>query len=361
MPIKILDRYILKEFSRFLVMILCLFISLFIIIDFFERLKLFISNHASVSQMFSFIVYQIPMIVSLTLPAAVLIATLIALSTLSRNSEITAMKANGISLYRMALPSLFVAVFTSLFFFFFNELITPYSVRQTEQIIKVDVQKYYSQLFFKYNEIWYRNENTIYNFKYFDIDSLTMKGVSLYYMKPDFTLEKRISAKNAKWENGRWILDELMIITFDENNTPILKWDSQQTADIPEKPETFRSIQQEIENLGYFDLRKYVGKIASEGYDTTKYEVILAGKIAFPFVMVLMIFIGISFSLRSERGGGVMQSIAVGIVIGFSYWIVHALFMATGQSGRLPPFVAAWAANILFGIAGAFLFYRVRT
>jgi len=359
--LNILDKYILKEFLKFFIIVFVSFVVLYMIVDFFAKARMFLSNHATVMQMATYLLYSIPNIVSMVLPASILLATLMTYSSLSKFSEITAMKANGISLYRMALPSLFVAVFTSLFFFFFNELITPYSVRQTEQIIKVDVQKYYSQLFFKYNEIWYRNENTIYNFKYFDIDSLTMKGVSLYYMKPDFTLEKRISAKNAKWENGRWILDELMIITFDENNTPILKWDSQQTADIPEKPETFRSIQQEIENLGYFDLRKYVGKIASEGYDTTKYEVILAGKIAFPFVMVLMIFIGISFSLRSERGGGVMQSIAVGIVIGFSYWIVHALFMATGQSGRLPPFVAAWAANILFGIAGAFLFYRVRT
>ncbi|MFO7570539.1 MAG: LptF/LptG family permease, partial [Smithellaceae bacterium] len=77
--------------------------------------------------------------------------------------------------------------------------------------------------------------------------------------------------------------------------------------------------------------------------------------------MVIMIFIGMSFSFRSERGGGIMQSLAVGIVIGFSYWIVHAVFMASGQSGTIPPVIAAWSANVIFSAAAAFLFYKVRT
>ena len=357
----ILDKYIFREFLKIFAIVFFSFVVLYMIVDFFAKTRMFLSNHATISQMAMYLFYSIPSIVSMVLPASILLATLITYSSLSKFSEITAMKANGVSLYRIALPSLLIAAFTSVFFFFFNELVTPFSVRQTEQIVKVDVQKYYSKLFFKFNEIWYRNENTIYNFKYFDIDTLTMKGVSLYYLNPDFTLQKRINAKNAHWKDGQWILDELLTITFDANNTPVLAWEKQQKADIPENPETFRSIQQEIETLGYFDLKKYVRNIAAEGYDTAKYDAVLAGKIAFPFVMILMIFIGISFSLRSERGGGVMQSIAVGIVIGFSYWIVHAVFMAAGQSGKLPPLVAAWAANGLFCVAGAVLFYRVRT
>jgi lipopolysaccharide export system permease protein len=74
-----------------------------------------------------------------------------------------------------------------------------------------------------------------------------------------------------------------------------------------------------------------------------------------------MIFIGVSFSLRSERSGGIMQSVGIGIFIGFSYFYVHALSMSLGFSGRIPVFLAAWSANILFSAAAAVLFYRVRT
>jgi len=74
-----------------------------------------------------------------------------------------------------------------------------------------------------------------------------------------------------------------------------------------------------------------------------------------------MVFIAIPFSLRSERSGGVMQSIGIGIFIGFSYWIVHAFCMSLGKSEMLPAFLAAWAANILFGAAAALFLYKVNT
>jgi lipopolysaccharide export system permease protein len=85
------------------------------------------------------------------------------------------------------------------------------------------------------------------------------------------------------------------------------------------------------------------------------------GKIAFSLVSIILVIIGISFSLRSERSGGVTQSIGAGIVIGFSYWLVFAFAMSLGRSGTLPPLLAAWTANILFGIASLLMYRRVKT
>ncbi len=113
--------------------------------------------------------------------------------------------------------------------------------------------------------------------------------------------------------------------------------------------------------MGYFELRKYVKKIQAEGYDVTRYLVDLQGKIAFPLVTIILVFIGVFFSLRSERSGGVMQSVGIGIFIGFSYWIVHAFSMSLGRSGTLSPFIAAWSANILFISVALVLFHKVRT
>ena len=95
-------------------------------------------------------------------------------------------------------------------------------------------------------------------------------------------------------------------------------------------------------------------KYSLEGYDVTKYLVELQGKIAFPMVILIMVFIAVPFSLRSERSGGVMQSIGIGIFIGFSYWIVHAFSMSLGRSEILPVFLAAWGANILFAAVPQF-------
>lgn len=337
------------------------FIALYLIVDFFERIRMFLSNHATVLQMASYFLYSIPVIISYILPAAILLATLLTYSSLSKFSEITAMKANGISLYRLTLPALVVAAIVSVFLFFFAEMVTPAAIQKTKDIVKIEVQKQKTRGVFKQDEIWYRGHNAIYNFKMFDIEKNILRGITINNLNPDFTLKMRIDAERAEWKNNQWVFFNLLVTTFNQNNAPSLEWSKEKVIHIPEQPNDFKIIQKDAEMMGYFELRRYVNKIRKEGYDVSSYLVDLQGKIAFPFVCLILVIIGMSFSLRSERSGGVMQSLGIGIFIGFSYWIVHAFCMSLGRSGILPPYLAAWASNILFGGIAAYLFYRVKT
>ncbi len=357
----ILDKYILKDFLRFLLITLLSFIALFLIVDFFEKIRMFLSNNASVGQMAAYFVCSIPMIISYVFPPAVLLATLMTFSSLSKFNEITAMKANGINIYRISLPLIIFAAIAAVFLFYFNELVTPASVQKTEHIVKVDVQKQKTLGFFKQNEIWYHGENAIYNFKMFDVNKNIIRGVTINYINPDFTLMSRVDAQRAEWKNDKWVFYDLLTTHFDSSNNPVLEWSKEKVINIPEKPSDFKVMQTDVEKMGYFELRKYVKKIRQEGYDVTKYLAELQGKIAFPVVILIMVVIAVPFSLRSERSGGVMQSIGLGIFIGFSYWIVHAFSMSLGKSDILPAFLAAWGANILFASVAAVLFYRVHT
>jgi lipopolysaccharide export system permease protein len=359
--LKLLDKYILREFLRFFLITCVTFIALYLLIDFFEKIRMFLSNKATTVQMASYFLYSIPIIISLTLPFAILLSTLLTYSYLSKFSEITAMKANGISLYRMALPALGVAVVISVFLFFFTELVTPYSIQKTEYIVKVDVQKQKALGFFKQNEIWYRGHNAFYNFKMFDVEKNILRGITINQLNPDFTLKMRIDAQRAEWKNNQWVFFNLLSTTFDQNNAPSLAWAKEKVIPIPEEPNDFKIIQKDAEKMGYFELRQYVNKIQAEGYDVSRYLVDLYGKVAAPFVCLILVFIGMSFSVRSERSGGLMQSIALGIFIGASYWIIHAFCMSLGRSGTLPTVVAAWTANVLFSVIAAYLFYRVKT
>jgi len=359
--LRLLDKYILKEFLRFFVITFLSFIALFLIVDFFEKIRMFLSNNASIFQIISYFIFSIPMIISYILPPAILLTTLMTFGSLSKFHEITAMKANGINIYRISLPVFIFAAIASVFLFYFSELITPASVQKTEHIIKVDVQKQKTLGFFKQNEIWYHGENAIYNFKIFDVERNILRGVTINYLNPDFTLMSRIDAKRAEWKNDKWFFYNLLTTRFDAANNPVLEWSKEKVINIAEKPNDFKVMQKDAEKMGYFELKKYVKKIQAEGYDVTRYLVELQGKIAFPLVTLIMVFIAVPFSLRSERSGGVMQSAGIGIFIGFSYWIVHAFGMSLGRSEILPAFLAAWAANILFSVAASILFYRVRT
>ncbi|PKN88028.1 MAG: LPS export ABC transporter permease LptG [Deltaproteobacteria bacterium HGW-Deltaproteobacteria-1] len=358
---KLLDKYILREFLRFFLITCVTFVALYILVDLFEKSRMFMSNKATAAQIGSYFLYSIPLIISLTLPAAILLSTLLTYSFLSKFSEITAMKANGISLYRIAVPTLAVAAIVSLFLFFFTELVTPFSIQKTENIIKVEMQKQKAMGFFKQNEIWYRSHQAIYNFKLFEVDKNILRGITINQLNPDFSLKRRIDAQRAEWKNNQWVFYNMVITTIDENNSPSLEWSNEKVIPLPEGPNDFKIIQKDAEKMGFFELRRYVNKIRSEGYDVSRYRIDLQGKIAFPFVCLILVLIGMSFSVRSERSGGVMQSLASGIFIGFSYWIVHAFSMSLGRSGILPVFVAAWASNVLFGSLAAYLFYKIRT
>ena len=358
---KIVDRYLIREYLRSMLFITLSFTSLFLIIDFFERIRMFLSNQATLVQMGSFFLFRIPMIASQILPAAVLLASLITCGTLSRHSEITAMKANGISLYRIAVPMLVIAALTSLLVFVLSEWVTPHTNERAEYIRLIEVQKRQSIGTFKQDQIWYRGKLGIYNFRLFDARSSTLQGITIHYLDRQMNLTMRLDAEKGEWTEGRWLFHNLLITRFSDRGLPVISRVKQQVVDLPEKPADFQVVQKDVEAMGYFELKRYIQKLQSEGYDARQYLVDLHGKIAFPLVSIILAVIGISFSLRSERSGGIAQGIGAGLLIGFSYWLVYAFGMSLGRSGTLPPIVAAWFANILFCTASAILVPRVKT
>jgi len=357
----ILDRYVTKEFARLFFLVLALFTSLFMIVEFFERIRMFLSNNASIIQMLSYFFFMIPMMISQTLPATALLAALLTFSTLARNSEMLAMKANGISLYRTSLPVFIASLLICVFAFLNSELVTPYSNQKADNIVYVEVQKREPLGTFKQNQLWYRGQNGIYNVRLFDPKTNIIQGITINYLDNNFTLTGRIDAEKAEWKDGKWVFYNMMITHFG-GEFPSPEWVSSKVIDLPETPVDFNFVQKEAEKMGFVELKNYIARLQAEGYDATRYLVDMHGKIAFTLVIMILVTIGISFSLiRTERSGGVMQSIGVGIIIGFSYWIVHAFSMSLGRSGSIPPVLSAWFANILFGIASVIMFLRVKT
>jgi len=357
----IIDRYILKEFIKMFALILISLAGLYLIVDFFERIRMFLSNHASVGQMASYFLLTLPMILSQMIPIGVLLSALLSFGILSKNSEITAMKANGLSLYRLSVPVIVVSFAICIATFLLNEAVTPYTNQRAKHIKLVEVQKREQMGSFKQNEIWYRGERGIYNFSMFDPLTNTLKGIRIHFFDRGMNLSQRIDAKEAVWKDGRWLFTDLLVTTFNQGGVPSIKRIPSRIVALSEKPSDFMVVQKDTEEMGLLELSRFTKKIGSEGYDTMRYRTDMHGKIAFPLVSVILAILGVSFSLKSERSGGIAQSIGLGIVIGFSYWIVFAFAISLGRAGTLPPVMAAWSANVLFGTAATILFMRVKT
>lgn len=357
----ILDRYCAKEFLKFLAIIIVSFVSLYLIIDFFEKIRMFLSNRASIYQMVSFFLCSIPMIIWQILPASVLMAALIAFGSLARHSEIIAMKACGISLYRTAAPIIVIAALICGLAFIISEFVTPYTNQKANYIRLVNIQKQAAAGTFRENQIWYRGKEGIYNFKLFDGRTKSLQGITIYYVDNKLHLIKRVDAEKGEWREGKWIFYNVITTSFTPGTFPELQALPYQVMPLPEHPDNFLGIQKDAENMGYRELRRYISDIKSEGYDATSYIVDLHGKLAFPLVNVIMAIIGLASALRSDSRGSQAQGLAAGIIIGFSYWIVFAFTVSLGRAGVLSPLLAAWSANIIFGLAAGLLFLRVRT
>lgn len=357
----VLDRYITREFFLTFCFVLLAFLCLYMVVDFFERIRMFLSNNATFGQIVSYHLCTVPSIVALMMPACVLLAALITFGLLSRNQEIVAMKANGISLYRIAQPVLAMSLIACAVNFLLNEFVTPAANWRAEYIKYVEVQKKKEWGAFKENQIWYKSQNAIYNFKLFFPSENRIRGVTVHYLDAGFALRSRIDAREAVWTGKQWELRDVLRTTFEGRGFPSIERLQTLVIESTERPEDLHVVQKSADQMGFRELRNYIRKLRQEGYDATRYETDLQGKIAFVFVSLILVLIGVSFPMRSERSGGIAQGIGIGVIIGFSYWIVFAFTLSLGRSGTLPPAIAAWATNVILGIVAVVMFRRVNT
>jgi lipopolysaccharide export system permease protein len=352
-----LSRYIAREFLKFLSLWIVSFFLIFFVVELVERINKIIVYKAPVYYILEYFLYTIPPFLSQTLPFATLLAALITLGILARNNEVVAMKAHGISAYRIIMPLLILSVSVTAFIFLCNETIVPYCARKSSYVWQVKIKQEEERAFFKLNKIWYRGEDIIYNIRLLEPKKDVLEGVSIYRFDEVFNLRQRTDARKVQWNGIGWTFYHVTIRDFLPGGE--LATETYDERDIPlrEKPEDFKKGMKKPEEMTYRELKAYVEELRSEGYDPTRYIVDLYHKVSFPFLTLIMILIGSPLALAAGhgRGGGITQGVGLSIVIGFVYWMAFAISIAMGHSGTLPPVIAAWAPNIFFGLIGGFI------
>ena len=356
----ILRRYICKEFLKMLLLGMSAFILIYLIVDFFARMDTFLEHKASPILIFLYYLYQVPGIGFQVLPLGILMATLLGLGILSRSNEITAMKASGVSLYRITFPLIILGILASGLCFIGDEFIVPFSKRQSDNILMTEIRKEPRKTFIRDYKVWYRSRSAIYNFQVFNPQRDLLEGITLFEFDDDFKLRRRIDAKRALWKEDAWNFYDVTIRDFGERGDIQTTKFEEKVIPIPETPNVFKQEQRDTEEMSYYDLRRYIRRIERGGYDATRYIVDLYAKLSFPLSCAIMVFIGIPFSTKTARGGGIALSVVVSIVIGFLYWIILNLSLSLGHSGLLPPQLSAFAPHALFGLAGIYALITIR-
>lgn len=356
-----LGRYIFREFMRIFLSALLFIIIVYLCLQFLQRADWFIKNKATIRQVAAFFLYNMPAMVSEALPIAALIAALISLGNLSRYNEIIAMRASGVSLFRIIAPVLAGGILISAGGFINNEYIMPVYTARAGFLKNVEIEKKQQRAVFQHSRLWLRGpENSIANIELISPDRHDeMLGVNIFKLNPDFTVRERIKADSLQWEQGAWRFKNSR--KFKKRGDAVVSSSADgEIFNIVAGPDDLSAIVKKSEEMNFAELWEYVKRLKNGGYKAKRYEVELHNKIAFPLSSLLMVMIAIPLSLHKVRSGGAAKGFAFAVLIAFIYWSLMSVGNALGRSGTLPPLEAAWLANVLFFAASLVSMFRLQ-
>ena len=352
---RILDRYLLREFIVYLALGLLGFIVIFIVVDLIEKMDVFLDHRAPWGLVAQYFVNLTPDVVVKMLPVALLLATFLALGQLNKFGELTAMRASGLSLLRILAPVLAVAALSSAASLMLGEFIVPAATRAREQIFEERIQHLQRSAPTERADVTYLGRGgRIWVMGLYLVNEKRMHEVSLQEFKQGVLL-RRIDAAEATWDGSRWVFVSGYVRQFKNGQESAEAFERMAIGGLGEKPDDFAKEGHRPEEMNWFELRNYVERLRASGARVENYLVDLHLKLAFPLLCVIVVMIGGASSTRLR-----MQSAALGfglsVVISFLYYGIMRAGQALGHNGALPPYVAAWIADVLFGsVAGIML------
>jgi lipopolysaccharide export system permease protein len=356
----IIDRYLSREFTKNFFLGLGAFSVIYLIVEFFERINAFMYNKASLPLMLEYFLNRTPTIIFQVAPASILLSTIVTLGLMAKHNEIVAIKSGGLSLWRITLPILGVVVILYFGLLGLNEYVVPRANQKARMIDDWVVQKKRPVATFKQSQLWIHSRQAIYNIQLYDPEQAVMEGVTLYRFDPNFQLIQRVDARSGRWAKDRWVFMDVSVTRFGPEGFPISKKYPELVLFLPETPGDFRIEDKKPDEMNYLELRDYVHKIETDGYKAHKYRSSMHACISFPFVGVIMAFLGIPLALRKERGSGIGLGVGISILISAAYLAFFQLGLELGKAGTLPPLLSAWLGNIIFALVGFYLFLSIR-
>jgi LPS export ABC transporter permease LptG/LPS export ABC transporter permease LptF len=356
----LIDRYISRLYLRVAGLSFLALLGLFYISTFIDRSDKIFKGQASAATIGQLLVWLTPQFVYYVIPIAALLSALVTYGLLSRTSELTVMKACGISLYRTALSVVLLSLAFSAVLFTLEQRVMASANRRAEELdaqIKGRAPKTLNLL----NRRWVvGNDGVFYHYGLFDPQRNEMYGLTMF--KPSekaWELETQTFVRRALYRNNRWEGEQGWTQDFSRE---LPAWTPIARSHLPElePPDYFAKEPLDAQFMNVLQLRSYIEELRKSGFNVTPPSVELQKKLAFPFVTVVMTLLAIPFGVGAGRHGA-LYGIGLGIVIALSYWILISAFVAIGRAGLLPPTLAGWAPNILVaGIAG-YLLLRART
>ena len=361
---QLMDLYLLRSFFFYFFLLLVGFILLFETFTFFELLDDIARHRAPFIVVANYFRYLVPPLAYQLAPLAGLVAVLITLGVMTKNNEIVAFKAGGVSLYRLALPLLAAGVALAGAMLMLDDTYLP-RANQRQMALRNQIKGRPAQTFYQPRRQWIFGEGfKVYNYELFDPDRSLFGGLSVFELDPvTFQMRRRVFASRAHWEEQQktWILESGWVRDFQGRS--VTGYDPFLVTALPEltePPSYFNREVRQSSQMNWRELRQYIRDLQQAGFDVARLSVQWHRKLAFPLIAPIIALLAIPFAFL-VRTRGAVGGLALGVAIAIVYWGASALFEAMGAYGQLPPLLAGWAPDGIFSFLGLYFFLKMPT
>jgi LPS export ABC transporter permease LptG/LPS export ABC transporter permease LptF len=362
----ILDRYVARQYISHLILVMAAFWSIFILVEFMDLIDDVGQNKVKGRYVVHYFAYKSPSIVHLVAPVGVLVATLTTFGIMSRRNEITAMKAGGISIYRATFAAVALGAAASGVLFGMTEYLLPETNRIAQSDFNVIKGRPPETSGYLDRHWILGTDGRFFNYEYFEDRGghITLYGLSVFDVEVrEWALRNRLYAARAIWNGVSYDLERgwRRYMSGGEGGAAerFRLFDQARTREI-EEPSYFKREVRESDTMRFAELGEHIRSLEVLGLDVVKLKVQLQRKLAAPVVAVVMVLLGIPFSFIVGRKGA-LYGIGMSILIAIVYWACIGSFEAFGNSAVLPPLLAAWAPNLIFGATSLYLMLRLET
>ncbi len=354
---KIIDRYLISHFLKPMGVCAALFTILVLVGHFFDKMSIFNDFHAHVTDIAWYLFLGLPYWLNIIFPVVTLLALMFSLGTLQQRGEITALRSAGISSVRLYAPFFAMGLLISLISLVGGLIFIPSINAKANAIYwnRIKKQPVFNTL--RDHIVVAGRDRQRFTIGSLDIKTGRLTDINIDQFDDQMHHLSTLSAHEGLYQNNQWTFNQGNLIQFDANGIFRQEAFQTKTLNINEKPEDFVYDNRKSEDMNHRELRERIQHLNELGVAAFKERVALNFQMSLPFANVMVILLGIPFALNRSRKGSV-HAIAYAFGATFLYWGSVDIFQSFGEQGYLPAWVAAWAANFIFGILATWFLQR---
>lgn len=355
---KTIDRHILRELVRFVLIAVTSVVVIYLLIDLFEELNYFTSRKAGLFTILLYYLYSTPAAVSLLYPVSMVLSVFLVYGQMVRYRELHALESAGVSVRRLFVPALLMGAASVLLYIAGNELITIPANAALSDLRRGRIEKRTPSQFQKRSNVYFVGEGG----RVFYIRELESGGVlrsfTLSVLGAGRRVVRRYDGAEAVFTGTDWVGRNVLVRSFAVDGTESLaRYDTITLTAIIERPLDFARTARPVDETSTPELRGYIGRMKRAGENVAKEEVEYFYRFSYSLIGLVVVLLGLPVAVRLRRGG-VMFGLGLGLLLSFLYWGAIQTSRAYGTSHIVSPAMAAWLPNIVFGVAAAVLVFR---